>query len=152
VHVAVSWLDMEVWSRIVGGFDLSGFLEGLSGTVPRRGVSVRRGVTSVLSGEGKVIVRKRFRRQSQPCSGIPSSPSRLRARTVTLNSYFHSVPLQGPTLAAVINAGLQYSFSPAWQSTHTKLSAIKSSTTACALGLSQLRLICNILTVTYPNT
>lgn len=59
-------------------------------------------------------------------------------------------PSQSQALPAVpaINAGLQYSFSPACVSTHTKLSTIKSSTTAQLLALSQPRLTCNIDTVT----
>ena len=49
-----------------------------------------------------------------------------------------------------MNAGLQYSFSPACVSTHTKLSTIRSSTTAQLLALSHPRFTYNIDTVTYP--
>lgn len=61
------------------------------------------------------------------------------------NTGYHNVTSPA---AAVRKAGLQYSFSPACVSTHTRLSAMRSSTTAWARGLSQLRFSCSMDTVT----
>lgn len=59
-----------------------------------------------------------------------------------------------PSLAAasVMKVGDQYSVSSVCLSTHTNESAMRSSIAATALARSQLRFICSMDTVTYPNT
>lgn len=76
----------------------------------------------------------------------------LLALYISFPSHHVAIAAADSPPLTLINAGLQYSFSPACVSTQTKLSAIKSSTTACALGRSHPRFNCNILTVTYPRS
>lgn len=55
-----------------------------------------------------------------------------------------------PEPPSCIDAGLQYSTSSAWSSTHTRLSVTKSSMTATARARSQSKFACSIETVTKP--
>lgn len=65
---------------------------------------------------------------------------------------YESIGASMPQPPSCMDAGLQNSVSPAWESTQTRLSDTRSSMTANALARSQLRLSCSIDAVTNPMT
>jgi len=86
-----------------------------------------------------------------PCRGraVPPCPrdpppyplSCFKQAPLVLYQHRHHAP-------PMMKAGLQYSFSPTCVSTHTRLSAIRSSITAWARGRSHPRFSCSMLIVT----